>query len=335
MAKIIGGIAVSHGPMLSTPPEVWDLRAQADRKSTSHWYRGMSYDYEALAQKRAPGFEVQVKRAVQYEQYAACQSSLDRLAERFSDWKADFVVVVGNDQNEVIKDDLLPSVTVYTGASIENIPMDAERRKRLPPGIAEAEEGHCPHGGAVYPGMPEVAERLVASLNSLDFDVATSRRLPKGPERQEGIPHAFGFIYRRILRDAPLPSIPVILNVAIGNNAIRIPRSLALGRAIAKAVNKLPGDARVVLIASGGMSHFVVDEDLDRQVLGALSPWDEGTLMSIPENRLNGNTAELKSWFVVAAAMQEAGLHVEKIDYSSCYRTPAGTSSGMGFVTWI
>ena len=114
MAKIIGGIAVSHGPMLSTPPEIWDLRAQADRRSGTHWYQGKSYEYEALLAKRAPGFEAQVQRDAQRKNYDQCQLALDQLAARFSEWKPDFVVLVGNDQNEVIKEDLLPSVTIYT-----------------------------------------------------------------------------------------------------------------------------------------------------------------------------------------------------------------------------
>src|SRR5664279_1252206 len=274
MAKIVGGIAVSHGPMLSTPPEIWDLRALADRKSNTHWYQGTSYEYDALAAKRAPGFDAQIQKDVQRKNFEQCQQSLDKLAEFFSDCKADFAIVVGNDQNEVIKEDLLPAMTIYTGPSIENIPMDEDRRKRLPPGIAEAEEGHCPKDGASYPGLPDVAEQLVRSLNAADFDVATSKRLPKGQDRQEGIPHAFGFIYRRIMKDAPPPSIPVILNVAIGGNALRTPRALGLGQAISNAVKALPQDARVVVIASGGMTHFVLDEELDRTVLGALVPYD-------------------------------------------------------------
>ena len=31
MAEIVLGIGASHGPLLSTPPEKWDLRAKADR----------------------------------------------------------------------------------------------------------------------------------------------------------------------------------------------------------------------------------------------------------------------------------------------------------------
>jgi len=48
MAEIVLGMGSSHGPLLSTPPEQWDLRAGADRANKNHWYRGKTYDYEAL-----------------------------------------------------------------------------------------------------------------------------------------------------------------------------------------------------------------------------------------------------------------------------------------------
>ena len=334
MASIVGGITVSHGPMLSTTPEIWDLRAQADQKSRQHWYRGNAYEYEKLEALRAPGFKNQIVRAEQYRRYELCQKSLDQLALQFKAWNADYAIIVGNDQNEVFKEDLIAPIILYTGESIENIPMDEARRSRLPPGISESESGHCPHDGAVYKGFPAVANQLVDALLASDFDIATSARLPKGSDRQEGIPHAFGFIYRRIMSDAPPPTIPLILNVGVGGNAIRTHRALALGRALAKTLQGLPHDAKVVLVGSGGMSHFVVDEELDQKVLASLSPFDESSIKSIPETFLKGNTAELKSWFVVAAAMHEAGLNVASMHYTACYRTKAGTGSGMGFVTW-
>ena len=60
MAEIVLGIGSSHGPLLSTPPEQWDLRAQADRENKKHWYRGKTYDYETLLHERAPGFAAEV-----------------------------------------------------------------------------------------------------------------------------------------------------------------------------------------------------------------------------------------------------------------------------------
>ena len=336
MARIVGGIATSHGPLLCTPPSIWHLRGNADRKSSTHWYRGEPMDYAALAALRAPGFEAQVQPAAQQRQYDECQRSLDDLAARCKAFQADYAVIVGNDQREVFKDDLTPALCVYTGERIENVPLGAERQARLPPGIAEAEDGHCPPGGAVYPGLPQQAEAIARSLIEQDFDVATSARLPRpiDADRQEGVPHAFGFIYRRILQDAPPPSIPVFVNVGVAPNQVRARRALAFGRALAIAVQALPEDARVVLIASGGMTHFVVDEALDQRVLQALQPWDEATLAGLPEDHLQGNTAEIKSWLVVAAAMQQAGLTPSSVAYTACYRTPAGTGSGMGFVSW-
>ena len=62
MADIVLGIGASHGPLLSTPPEQWDLRAAADRKNKSHWFRGKAYDFESLLKERAPGFAREVGR---------------------------------------------------------------------------------------------------------------------------------------------------------------------------------------------------------------------------------------------------------------------------------
>ena len=68
MAEIVLGIGASHGPLLSTAPEQWDLRAKADRENRSHWYRGKSYDYESLLKLRAPGFaDVQGELVVGFE----------------------------------------------------------------------------------------------------------------------------------------------------------------------------------------------------------------------------------------------------------------------------
>ncbi len=40
MAKIALGMATSHGPMLSTLPEHWHLRAKDDGAMPVLWYRG-------------------------------------------------------------------------------------------------------------------------------------------------------------------------------------------------------------------------------------------------------------------------------------------------------
>ena len=71
MAEIVLGIGSSHGPLLSTPPEQWDLRAQADRENKKHWYRGKTYDYETLLRERAPGFAAEVTVESRRERFHA------------------------------------------------------------------------------------------------------------------------------------------------------------------------------------------------------------------------------------------------------------------------
>jgi hypothetical protein len=334
MATLIGAIATSHGPLLSMPPALWPLRAGADRKNPAHWYRGRAYNYEQLLDARHPGFAAQIADEAQQAQYEACQRALDELAERFAAMRPDVVVVLGNDQREVFKEDLTPAITVFSGAQIENIPLGEAQRLRLPPGVAEAEDGHCPPDGATYPGAPEAAEQLVRSLMDEGFDISVCARLPGGEDRQHGIPHAFGFVYRRVMRDAPPPSIPVFLNVGVAPNQPRVARCIALGRALATAIKQLPEGLRVAVVASGGMTHFVVDEAFDRRVLNALAEGDEATLREIPEPWFNGNTAEIKSWLPLLGLAKEAGLAMTLVDYVACYRSEAGTGSGMAFASW-
>jgi hypothetical protein len=334
MAVLIGAIGTSHGPLLATAPPVWKLRAGADRKSATHWYRGQRYDYAGLLAQREPGYGAAIEPAEQERRYQACQKGLDRLAEVFRELKPDLVIIVGNDQKEVFLDDLTPAITVFSGEQINNVPLTNAQLERLPPGIAEAEEGHCPPGGAVYPGAPRSAEQLVQHLTDLGFDISTSTRLPTGDGRQAGIPHAFGFAYCRIMENDPPPSIPLYVNVGVPPNQPRIGRCIALGHALHEAISRLPAELKVVLVASGGMTHFVVDEELDQRVLAALSKGDEAELMGIPEDRFNGNTAEIKSWMPVAFAAKRAGLEMQLVDYVACYRTEAGTGSGMAFAYW-
>ncbi|VCU68856.1 Protocatechuate 4,5-dioxygenase beta chain [Pigmentiphaga humi] len=334
MARIVFGLATSHGPMLSTPPDLWRLRASADQKNQAHWYRGESLDYDSLLARRAPGFAAQLEPAAQQSSFDRCQRALDRLADRFAQAAPDVVLVLGNDQSEVFTEELVPAFTIYTGAAIENIPLSEEAVARLPPGIAIAEESHCPPGGATYAGAPELAGHLVSSLIDQEFDVATSTGMPRSLKAQEGIPHAFGYIYRRIMRDAPPPSVPIFTNVGVGLNRPRLRRCLAFGHALKRAIDILPADLRVAVVASGGLTHFCVDEELDRQVLDALMRRDEAALAAIPEAMFNGNTAEIRSWYPLAAAMHDSGLRMELLDYVACYRTPAGTGSAMGFAVW-
>ena len=46
LAEIVFGVGTSHGPLLGTPPDMWYLRAEDDRKNPALEYRGRKYNWE-------------------------------------------------------------------------------------------------------------------------------------------------------------------------------------------------------------------------------------------------------------------------------------------------
>jgi hypothetical protein len=330
MAEIVLGIGTSHGPLLSTPPEQWDLRASADRVNKQHAYRGKTYDYESLLRERAPGFAKEIEMDSRRERYARCQKALDAVGKKFKDVAPDAFVIVGNDQREIFSDALTPAITVFRGAQIQNIP---DTHPEVSPGLKIAEAGNCPPEGATYAGAQDLADYLIKTLVAEDFDLTQATTLPKDSARL-GIPHAYGFVYHRVLGDTPPPSVPVIFNVHYEPNRPSIRRCLSLGHALRKAIRNWNGHKRVALVASGGLTHFVIDEEFDQTVLSAMERGDEDALVDLPEAYFRVGTAEIKNWLPVIAAMTAERKRFHKIDYVPCYRSEAGTGNAMAFVYW-
>jgi 3-O-methylgallate 3,4-dioxygenase len=176
-----------------------------------------------------------------------------------------------------------------------------------------------------------VIEKMIAD----DFDVAQLKRLGVGEIGVNSAPHAYGFVYRRLMRDKVVPHVPVFVNTFYPPNQPTAARCFEFGRALARAVASWPQDGNVAVIASGGLTHFVIDESFDRCVLEALQNGDAAKLSSLPDSMFQSGTSEIKNWIAVAGAMAEAGLAMELVDYVPCYRSEAGTGSAMGFAKWI
>ena len=329
MAEIVLGIGSSHGPLLSTPPEQWDLRAKADKENKSHWFRGKTYDYETLLKERAPGFAKEVEVETRRERFLQCRRAMEVLGKKFQQVAPDAVVIVGNDQREFFDAGLTPSITVYRGEQIKNV----QHLHEDSPGLNVAEPGNSPEKGAMYPGASALADHILDSLEAENFDLAQSNATPTSAPRG-GIPHAYGFLYHSILGDTPPPSVPIILNVHFPHNVPKNRRCLDLGRALHRAIKNFNGYKRVAIMASGGLTHFVIDEDLDQKILTALEKGDEAALEAIPENIFKVGTAEIKNWYPVIAAMNAEGRKYHKVDYVPCYRSEAGTGNAMAFVYW-
>jgi hypothetical protein len=80
------------------------------------------------------------------------------------------------------------------------------------------------------------------------------------------------------------------------------------------------------------LSHFLVDEDLDRAILKALADKDGAFLQSLPRNKLHAGSSEILNWVALAGTAE--GIDLDWFEYVPGYRTPAGTGTGMSFATW-
>jgi hypothetical protein len=335
MADIVLGMATSHGPLLSTPPEEWHQRAEADRRHPALCYRGETYTFaQLLAARGGPRFEQECALERRQARHAACQRHLATLAAVLRGVAPDVAVIIGDDQDEVFHDDNLPALAVYWGETIPNLPIPAERLAAMPPGVAIAAWGHAPPEPRHYPGAPALGRHLIEALIAEGFDVAHSRRLPVGPHGSGSISHAHGFVYRRLFHDAPVPSVPVFINTYYPPNQPSVARCYAFGEALGRAIARWPARERVAVIASGGLSHFVIEEEFDRALLEALARKDAAALTALPDRWFQSGTSESKNWIALAGVLADTPLRMTLVDYVPCYRSEAGTGAAMGFAYW-
>ena len=336
MAEIVLGLWTTHGPTLSTTPEQWSLRLPADKARQDHPFRGGLYDFDTLVRlRRDEGLAVQCAMPERTRRAQACQDAIAVLADAFEAARIDVAVIFGNDQNEVFLDDIMPALTVFHGPTIWNEPATEAQAARMAPGIFEAEAGHKPPTRRDYPGHPELGGRIIRAAMGEGFDVARSVRLPTHPDHwNSGIGHAFGFIYRQIMRDRPVANVPIIANTFFPPNQPSAQRCFAFGQTVGRAIRDWDNDARVAVIGSGGMSHFVIDEAFDHQILTALQARDADALCAHPESAFQSGTSELKNWIGAAGALFDTPLSGEVVAYQPCYRSEAGTGTANGFVCW-
>jgi 3-O-methylgallate 3,4-dioxygenase len=328
MADIVLGIGTSHSPLLNSPPEDYPKHAEIDASGRRLLDKqGRPCTYGDLLAQADPSIKDQIRPDVLEERSARCTANIEKLGTIIEEAKLDALIIIGDDQQEQFFDDNMPAMLIYSGETIENNPLRMEddapqfwRRARSQYHVA----GESKH----YPVDQKLALHLLGDLMDSGFDISHSKRLSK--EHGEG--HAFGFVHQRLMNGKVVPIVPVALNTYYPPNQPRPKRCYDLGRAIRTAVQAYPGDGRVGILASGGLSHFTVDEDFDRLILDACRNKDATALSAIPMAKLNSGSSEIRNWITVAGASEH--LATDWQDYIPCYRSAAGTGCGMGFAVW-
>ncbi len=336
MAEIVFALGASHGPLLSTPPEEWDGRAEVDRNNRELAFRDGTFTFEELLRVRdVQGFREQNSIKVRRDRYDDCRRHLDELAVRAEVQSPDIVVVIGDDQGEWFRSDIQPAFAIFHGTEVNNRKLTAEELDvRNRNGTAWAARVYHPPEDEHYPCSRELAEVMVQDAVADGFDVTTCAEQPRDGNQLRRLGHAYGFIYRRILQSRPVPMVPVMINTYFPPNQPTVSRCLEFGRSLGRAIRNWKNDAKVGIAASGGVSHFVVDEDFDQRMLRALQDRDYETMCREPESHFRSGTSETKNWIVVAGMLAGSGLEMDLIGYVPCYRTEAGTGSGMAFASW-
>jgi Catalytic LigB subunit of aromatic ring-opening dioxygenase len=335
MAPIAFGLATSHGPMLSIPAEYWADRVSADRENPRHFFQGKTYTFDELVDLQRPArLAGEITPEVSQERHARCQRAIRQLGDFFEEQMPDLAVIVGNDQMEVFTSAHVPAFAVFWGEYMEGHPRTPEFLAKLNRGVARAEADRTPPVYTQYPCLPDLGRHLIASLIADGFDVAQLRKLGVGEIGVNSAPHAYGFVYRRVMRDQLVPHVPVFVNTFYPPNQPPAARCFEFGRALARAISAWPADSRAAVIASGGLTHFVIDQAFDARVLEAIRRGHASAFQDLPEEMFQSGTSEIKNWITVAGAMAEAGLSMKLLDYVPCYRSEAGTGSAMGFAQW-
>ncbi|WP_117000312.1 extradiol ring-cleavage dioxygenase [Desertimonas flava] len=324
MAHLVGAGASSHSPLLLANPSLWRERAHQDRSNTQLYdSSGRLRTYDELEAEAGDRFAAELSDDVWAARFEACQQGIRRVGQTLRDLELDAVIVVGDDQAELFDESNQPALALYWGETWET----AELPFHGSDFFDAVKAGYAMDAVHRFQGAGDLARSILASLCDAGFDATSVASQPPG----KGFGHAFGYVGERLLGTRELPIVPLLLNTYFPPNQPTPRRCVQLGDALRNAIEAAPGDARVAIVASGGLSHFVVDEALDERVLDGVRTGKTEDLAEIPTALLRAGSSEIRNWITVVAAMQNgASWH----DYAPCYRSPAGTGCGMGFAVW-
>ncbi len=211
------------------------------------------------------------------------------------DWIAanrpDVAIVVFNDHGNSFFLDKVPTFAVGT----------AERYDPI-------DEGWGPRAIPSFEGHAELGWHIVDTMVERAFDPMIVQEI----EVDHGLQVPMELFFSRPEKQWPVKVVPIFVNVI--QYPVPLPsRCHALGKVLREAIESYPGDDRVVIIGTGGLSHQLqgsragfVNPEADRQFLNDIAA-DPDKLAAMSREdyvRLFGSEgAELMMWLVMRGAM--------------------------------
>lgn len=257
----------------------------------------------------APDAPPEAQREVVWGAYTQC-------AERLAALRPTSVIIVGCDHYILFGTHCLPRYVIGTG-DVEG-PID-----RLPGLVREP-----------VPNNERLAGHIVehGQAEGIDWTVARSFTV----DHSFSIPHQLVVKPAQQLLGCELPTIPVYLACGV-DPYITLPRAADLGRQIRAAVESFDENERVVIIGSGGISHWVgtvemgrVAEEFDQEILRHGINGDLQSLCAYTDEeilRRAGNGAmEIRNFVCAMAALERPQGEV------IAYEAVPVWVTGLGFV---
>jgi len=213
------------------------------------------------------------------EQIDADIAAMRQMGRDLDESKPDAVIVLGSDHLETFFLSSVPTFAVIAGetsrAHFAN--KDYEMKVHLP-----------------------LAEDIIDKLVRAEFDMAYSQDAILG--------HSFAAIYEWIIEDRGIPVVPIFINAYLP--PLPSPqRCFALGKAIANVIASRP--ERVVIVASGGMSHYPGTwkypqpaYDFDYWAIAQMERGNLDPILKLTSEQLDevGNT-EMLPWYPMFGAL--------------------------------
>lgn len=327
MARLVAAFGTSHSIMLNATIEDWlaNFRGR-DRTLTFYDRQGRARSFDEALELAPPDAADLIAPERLKQRYAEAQANIARMKEEIADARLDALIIVGDDQHELFHDQHMPSIGVYYGETIRNA-----AAQPVPEGdwFARARMGFREAGAEAHHACDRaLALHLIDGLVAREFDVAAVKSLT--PEQFEG--HAYGFVHRRYIGGTRVRAVPIFLNTYFPPNQPSPRRCVALGQALADLVAAYPEDLRVGIIGSGGLSHFLIDAELDQSIVAAFGRQDLAFLAGLDPRRLQSGSSEIRNWLVVGGAARD--LQLAWSSYVPGYRSLALTGTGLCWAVW-
>lgn len=326
MAEIVVGVAASHSPQLSSGVEWWSNHGERDRTNPKLLgHDGEFHTYEELPIAPQAVLD-QLKPEIYEAKYERAQKGIETLTRILADARPDVVLVIGDDQWEMFKDEGIPAFALFHGDRL----FDEQQRdlSQIAEGVRAAQWAAHGEGRAWHLTDGRFAQHITRTLSENDFDVHWF----KEQREDRTLGHAFTFPRYRLGLEPETPIVPLFINCYFPPNNPNPARCFAFGQAVRQAVESWDADVRVGVITSGGLSHFVVNEELDQQILAGLSAGDWESFGDIPRKHMRSGSAEILNWIAAAGILEKHTATI--VDYVPGYRSPAGTGTGMAFAYW-